>query len=717
MSTQSHFRRHTAESSEGLTTRIQPRPSSDPHFNQAQPINHDFSSVNLFAHDPGPRSVPNLIQPRLVVGQHNDDSYQQQGTHFASQAVQQADMPTVERSQTEASSQPNQLNTIQAKPKSTNFAIGERSGTPNIQMQPSREERQRLLDRANRVTDAANWQQANKKNATTRTEQAQETLANAGEAYETGNFIPNAANAALDTGVNSLAATSSEAPSIDLHQGLRGLIGDRNSNGAQIGSEPQAPANSFEEMKKATSFNSQTGSNAEKAEHTSVGMTGTKTVFTGLEGIMGMAKALSDSGTDGWKRVADFLTSAGSVTSSALAATQAIEYARGQGSSSHHARAESGLPYVDIIKGSITSIKTAAEQVIAVYTACKAGSRQGGEIALQTAKTLGEVLKTAFEVAQKFYEILGKSGVPMAVFNGIPGVGIAIAAVSAILNGYKAYGAGKKQEKLANTATTEQSSLSKNYPKLTKVKDCFDSEFRGVRGTRIKYLRVTPGFYGFLPKVIEILIREKAAKKAKERQKLVKQKKAIENYDVYADALKQEGRDVETNAQPTDPLIKSLEDLMQDIQSYQYVSKMSEINQKRKVKGWGGFLDNLVSLGSQIAIMTGVGAPVGSAIQVAQSAGNATRGLGLGIQKLMRRKGNRSQDAKKKEYAEHTKYIFSHLSSLKMPTNIHDSAALKAFGDAEELLEATGVDTALLYFEADTSKKFTMVVEAMGKRD
>jgi hypothetical protein len=71
-----------------MTARIQSRPFSEPQADQHQqrlPA-HDFSQVNLFAHDPGPRSRPNLIQAKLTIGQRNDP-YEQEADRVAEQVM------------------------------------------------------------------------------------------------------------------------------------------------------------------------------------------------------------------------------------------------------------------------------------------------------------------------------------------------------------------------------------------------------------------------------------------------------------------------------------------------------------------------------------------------------------------------------------------------------------------------------------------------------
>jgi hypothetical protein len=91
--------RLASESASPLTARVQPRPFSEPQVDQHQPHlpAHDFSQVNLFAHDPGPRSRPNPIQTKLTIGQRNDP-YEQEADRVAEQVISMPDpAPPVQR--------------------------------------------------------------------------------------------------------------------------------------------------------------------------------------------------------------------------------------------------------------------------------------------------------------------------------------------------------------------------------------------------------------------------------------------------------------------------------------------------------------------------------------------------------------------------------------------------------------------------------------------
>ncbi|XHX77633.1 MAG: DUF4157 domain-containing protein [Stenomitos frigidus ULC029] len=93
-------RRSHSESSDRLVANIKPRSWSDAHQQQAthpQPTRHDFSHVDLFAHDPGTRTINFGIQPKLTVGAPND-VYEQEADRVAEQVMSLPDtQPAVQR--------------------------------------------------------------------------------------------------------------------------------------------------------------------------------------------------------------------------------------------------------------------------------------------------------------------------------------------------------------------------------------------------------------------------------------------------------------------------------------------------------------------------------------------------------------------------------------------------------------------------------------------
>ncbi len=92
MQTRSYLqRRANSESSDRLVANIKPRPWGNqqhekPQTTQPPPRVHDFSHVDLFAHDPGPRTIPPGVQAKLTVGAPND-VYEQEADRVAEQVM------------------------------------------------------------------------------------------------------------------------------------------------------------------------------------------------------------------------------------------------------------------------------------------------------------------------------------------------------------------------------------------------------------------------------------------------------------------------------------------------------------------------------------------------------------------------------------------------------------------------------------------------------
>lgn len=89
MNSHSRLQKSTHESSAYLTASIQPRPFSDPNYDQSQPMGYDFSHVDLFTHAP----VRSPVQRKPMIEQPRN-KYEQETDRVAPQVVQQIDAPT-----------------------------------------------------------------------------------------------------------------------------------------------------------------------------------------------------------------------------------------------------------------------------------------------------------------------------------------------------------------------------------------------------------------------------------------------------------------------------------------------------------------------------------------------------------------------------------------------------------------------------------------------
>ncbi|HEY9908624.1 MAG TPA: DUF4157 domain-containing protein [Thermosynechococcaceae cyanobacterium] len=109
MQTRSSRHPRSSEPSDRLVAHIQPRLWRDSPAHESQATQphlpfHDFSHVDLFAHDPVPRAYPRpAIQPKLTVGRPNDQ-YEQEADRVAEQVIGMPDSaahPAIQRQEAE----------------------------------------------------------------------------------------------------------------------------------------------------------------------------------------------------------------------------------------------------------------------------------------------------------------------------------------------------------------------------------------------------------------------------------------------------------------------------------------------------------------------------------------------------------------------------------------------------------------------------------------
>ena len=169
---------------------------------------------------------------------------------------------------------------------------------------------------------------------------------------------------------------------------------------------------------------------------------------------------------------------------------------------------------------------------------------------------------------------------------------------------------------------------------------------------------------------------------------------------------------------PTD--IPKLEALSFKIRNYEFVDKMSEINQKRQVGGWTDVGYDLVNITADILALSGVASVVGISLKAAVAGTKMAHSGAKFGQKLYRDRGDglgeKSTKTKHAEYVKHTKFIFELMSKITTQPNDWEKG-----GDEEKqimgYLKATGVNTGLLFaINGKPEKQAEMIVSAMKKR-
>ncbi|MFO0129979.1 MAG: hypothetical protein ACK54J_22870, partial [Pseudanabaena sp.] len=164
--------------------------------------------------------------------------------------------------------------------------------------------------------------------------------------------------------------------------------------------------------------------------------------------------------------------------------------------------------------------------------------------------------------------------------------------------------------------------------------------------------------------------------------------------------------------------VKSLAEVDQKIDTYEYVDKMSEINQKRQVGGWTDVILELVSMAGDIVTIavgaTGIGAAIGQGVKAASAGYKVVHGSLKFGQKLYRNRGdgsdNKSSMNKHKEYAAHAKFIYQQVSTLTPGDTVREK-------QLEKYIRATGVNYGMwLAVKHNPQTQVEMLVEAMKQR-
>ena len=493
--------------------------------------------------------------------------------------------------------------------------------------------------------------------------------------------------------------------------------------------------------------------NSTDAQAASIGLDGIEGLFSIYGGIMKFSKFLTEE--HNWESLAvGYFDTAEALAGTVVSTMKSARYIeKAKGGSKDQGVIDSisdGLPIVKTIKSALSGIKTAVESVISTYKEYKQNKKIGykkstkvmtaGNIAIR----LGQVLESSFTVARDFFRIIDSANVPTSLINGIPGVGIAIASVSHIMNAYKGFKAGKMKNEMEDKVALNKDKIGDDMFNLIQEmrglglqvdnKEFFHIEMRGAFFTSKPYYRVKQDFFEALK--FKVAATKTTNNNTPENLPSPSQINQDGNSEIpaeeqgYDDLDKQFSNqdevakvgyhpkpvhqdffdDVLSENQGGDKLNKFLNIL----ERYEFISKMAEINQKRQVKSWGSVLDNLITIGGNIAMLTGVGAPAGSAIQIAQGAGKAGIGILKAVQGVSRnvRGTSKSSSNKEKQYVNHTKYLFSHIQNL--PEFSEETSP--QYKEAHKMLKATGVNPNMVYYEDDPSKAFKLVVGAMSTR-
>jgi hypothetical protein len=322
----------------------------------------------------------------------------------------------------------------------------------------------------------------------------------------------------------------------------------------------------------------------------------------------------------------------------------------------------------------------------------------GGELA----GTLLEALKSGCEAAASISQFVNGS-VPPGMKQLIPGLGLAVAACDIIVNAYTLYNAYSAKAEMQVVSTEFMQALAdivsggdaKPKTIVDAVPTLFAVESRGKWWATVSYLRLKPGLFESLEQLMDggISDRERAQR--------------------------------ETNFKAKHPGLKgktfTAPQLVSAIRNYELGSKMEEINQKRKAQGAMNIFTSVLAVAGEIAkffpadggitatVLLGASAAIGGVNSAAKFINTQARNRGI-----LGADTNRSSSQKHKEYVNHTRSLYQYMQSA-APASEGNKAKVQR---AEQLLKATGVNTAAVYateYDNASSKneQVNLIVEAM----
>jgi hypothetical protein len=495
--------------------------------------------------------------------------------------------------------------------------------------------------------------------------------------------------------------------------------------------------NDIEGSKDTTAFDAKSGLDI---------VSGTGDALTGLFGMAGNALKISRN-KPAWENIEagyGFVESLGKSTSGATKIVDSIAKASG---------AKDGVGESDVagkitgaIADGLSGVKNAAMVVIGIYRLFKSQSDQKGKDALVTFKALVEAAGSAAKVAKSAFDIIG-NGIPMSIIYTVPALGIAVSAINLLIRLWDALKAGNTKSDMMGSADPLRleiaSTLGEGLPNEDNVDNSkiFDKDRRGTFPAYKTYFRTKKpvreaikGIATFAQTQLgSVEVKDQnlqssyVGPKTKEEteQPIQDGYAAIKNHiDSTAldggikDKLKTLMRQPKTVDELRQNAVKPLAEVDQKIDTYEYVDKMSEINQKRQVGGWTDVILELVSMAGDIVTIavgaTGIGAAIGQGVKAASAGYKVVHGSAKFVQKLYRNRGDGSDQKssinKHKEYAQHARFIYQQVSTL-APGDIAKEKQL------EKYIRATGVNYGMwLAVKHNPQTQVEMLVEAMKQR-
>jgi len=163
-------------------------------------------------------------------------------------------------------------------------------------------------------------------------------------------------------------------------------------------------------------------------------------------------------------------------------------------------------------------------------------------------------------------------------------------------------------------------------------------------------------------------------------------------------------------------VVDKIAGLKTKVEEYEFVDKMSEINQKRQTAGWTDVALELVNIAGDITTIavgaTGVGVLVGQGMKAGAAGYKVAHESAKFAQKLYRDRkpdDKKSTRTKHQEYCDHARFIYNKIAAVE-PSNKAKAQ------ECVQYITATGVNLTLFFASGNPAEKLQMLVTAMKKR-
>jgi Domain of unknown function (DUF4157) len=457
---------------------------------------------------------------------------------------------------------------------------------------------------------------------------------------------------------------------------------------------------------------------------------------TGVLGMIGSAQQISRQNSC-WQNLEHGFGFVESTAKTVSGGTKMVDsFAKALGNKEGTGASDTVGKYTSAVTDGLSSVKSAALGVIGLYKLYKSQSSEKGKDALVTFKQLTESALGAAKIAKSAYDIIG-NGIPMSVIYTIPALSIAVSAINCIIRLADALKAGQQKEGMGGEADASRMELATIFgvsvPDESMESELFSKTRRGTFPAYKTYYRVKAQ----ISQTLDIAIEKggtrltNAETISDKQQKLSEISLACTEIDNTIDAGMSSQIKAKVKEKLGDPTqrvtglrkrVDKLKEFKEKIARYEFVDKMSEINQKRQVSGWTDVAMELVNMSGDIVTIatgaTGVGAIVGQAMKAGVGGAKLAHSGAKFTQKLYRNRGDglgeKSTSTKHKEYVAHTRFIFSQIAALdaNTPNLTEKTKKIDAY------IEATGVNRGMFYtLSSSPDKQVEMMVEAMKRRN